>query len=116
MNKVQSEPLNIGVLFSQKGGMDVSENAHPQEIILACAEINAAGGINGRLLTPVILDPQGDDKRYAELAADLLLKHRVNAIVGCCFSSSRKVVLPVIERFNGMVFFPSVYEGFEYSP
>lgn len=116
MNQVQSDPLNIGVLFSQKGVMDVSESAHLQGILLACAEINAGGGISGRLLTPVILDPQGDDKRYAELAADLLLKHRVNAIFGCCLSSSRKAVLPVIERFNGMLFYPSVYEGFEYSP
>jgi ABC-type branched-subunit amino acid transport system substrate-binding protein len=113
---VQSDPLKIGVLFSQKGAMDVSECAHLQGILLACAEINAAGGIGGRQLTPVILDPQGDDKRYAELATDLLLKHRVNAIFGCCLSSSRKAVLPVIERFNGILFYPSVYEGFEYSP
>lgn len=110
------ETIKVGVLFSQSGPMAVSENAHLQGILLACDEINSAGGAGGRMIEPVILDPAGSDQRYAQLATELLLKHRVDAIFGCCLSTSRKAVLPVVERFNGILFYPSVYEGFEYSP
>jgi ABC-type branched-subunit amino acid transport system substrate-binding protein len=110
------ETIKVGVLFSQSGTMAVSENAHLQGILLACDEINAAGGAGGRMIEPIILDPAGSDQRYAQLATELLLKHGVDAIFGCCLSTSRKAVLPVVERFNGILFYPSVYEGFEYSP
>ncbi len=110
------EPFSFGVLLSQSGVMDVSETAHLRGILLACEEINAGGGVNGHPLSPIIVDPKGDDRMYAELATELLLGAKVNAIFGCCLSSSRKVVLPVVERFNGVLFYPSVYEGFEYSP
>jgi len=111
-----NEPIRIGVLFSQTGPMAVTENAHLQGILLACEEINSTGGINESELEPIILNPEGDDQRYAELATELLLKHRVNTIFGCCLSTSRKAVLPIIDRYNGVLFYPSVYEGFEYSP
>ncbi len=111
-----SESIRIGVLFSQTGPMAVTENAHLQGILLACEEINASGGLGGFILEPIILNPKGDNQRYAEMATELLLKHRVNTIFGCCLSTSRKVVLPIIERYNGVLFYPSVYEGFEYSP
>lgn len=111
-----SESIRIGVLFSQTGPMAVTENAHLQGILLACEEINANGGLGGYKLEPIILNPKGDNQRYAEMATELLLKHRVNTIFGCCLSTSRKVVLPIIERYNGVLFYPSVYEGFEYSP
>lgn len=113
---MEQEKLKLGVLFSQSGPMAVTEHAHLQGVLLACEEINEAGGVGGRHLDPIILDPKGDDRRYAELAAELLLKHQANCIIGCCLSSSRKAVLPVIERFNGVLFYPSVYEGFEYTP
>jgi branched-chain amino acid transport system substrate-binding protein len=96
--------------------MAVSENAHLQGVLLACDEVNNEGGISGRPLDPILLDPEGDDRRYAEMATELLLTHRVNFIFGCCLSSSRQAVLPIVERFNGVLFYPSVYEGFEYSP
>lgn len=111
-----SKPIKIGVLFSQTGPMAVTEKAHLQGTILACEEINQSGGINGSKLEPIILNPGGDNQQFAELATELLLKHRVNTIFGCCLSSSRKAVLPIIERYNGVLFYPSVYEGFEYSP
>lgn len=110
------EPFSFGVLLSQSGVMDVSETAHLRGILTACEEINARGGIDGHLLSPIIVDPKGDDRKFAELATELLLREKVNVIFGCCLSSSRKVVLPVVERFNGVLFYPSVYEGFEYSP
>ncbi|EPJ49477.1 MAG: hypothetical protein OFPII_01420 [Osedax symbiont Rs1] len=107
--------INIGVLFSQSGPMAVSETAHLQGVLLACDEINAGGGVKGQQLNPIILDPEGDDRKYSEMATQLLLQYRVHAIFGCCLSSSRKAVLPIVERFNGILFYPSVYEGFEYS-
>lgn len=113
---MDGEKIKIGVLLSRSGNMAVSENAHLQGILLACDEINGEGGIVGRPLDPIILDPEGEDRRYAELATELLLTHRVNFIFGCCLSSSRQAVLPIVERFNGVLFYPSVYEGFEYSP
>lgn len=113
---MSEDTIRIGVLFSQIGPMAVSENAHIRGILLACEEINAAGGIAGKLLDPLILDPAGSDEKYADLATELLVKHRVNAIFGACLSTSRKAVVPVVERFNGVLFYPSVYEGFEYSP
>lgn len=108
--------VKIGVLFSQSGPMAVTENAHLRGVLLACEEINAAGGVLGRPLDPVILDPAGSDDGFATLATELLVRHRANVIFGACLSTSRKAVLPVVERFNGVLFYPSVYEGFEYSP
>lgn len=113
---MKQSPFSFGVLFSQSGTMAVTETAHLQGILLACEEINNAGGINNRLLDPIILDPKSDASTYARMTIELLLRHNVNVIFGCCLSSSRKRVLPIVERFNGVLFYPSVYEGFEYSP
>lgn len=113
---MEVEKIKIGVLFSQTGSMAVTENAHLQGIILACEEINNNGGIKGSEIEPIILNPEGDDRLYAEMATELLIKHKVSTIFGCCLSSSRKAVVPIVERFNGILFYPSVYEGFEYSP
>lgn len=110
------DKIKIGVLFSQSGPMSVTENAHLQGTLLAIEMINTSGGIDGKLIDPIIKNPQGDDQRYAEMATELLLIDRVNFIFGCCLSSSRKAVLPMVERHNGILFYPSVYEGFEYSP
>src|SRR6056297_4298643 len=108
--------IKVGVLFSQSGPMAVTEQALLRGTLLAIEEINAAGGIEGRQIDPVILDPAGNDQRYAQLATELLLSEGANVIFGCCLSDSRKRVLPIVERFNGLLFYPSVYEGFEYSP
>ena len=108
--------IRIGVLFSQSGPMRVTESAHLEGIVLACAEINEGGGIDGMPIEPVLLDPAGDDARYASMAVELMVEHQVRALFGCCLSSSRKRVVPQIERFDGVLFYPSVYEGFEYSP
>lgn len=116
VNPMETDTIKIGVLFSQTGTMAVTENAHIQGILLACEEINSTGGVDGYPLEPIILNPDGDDRQYAEMATELLLKHKVNTIFGCCLSTSRKAVVPVVERFNGVLFYPSVYEGFEYSP
>jgi branched-chain amino acid transport system substrate-binding protein len=83
---------------------------------LAIEEINGAGGVNGRELVPVIYDPQSEDGRFARLADRLLCEDGVSTIFGCYTSSSRKAVLPIVERRNGLLWYPTLYEGFEYSP
>lgn len=113
---MENDTVKIGVLFSQTGKMAVTENAHIKGVLLACEEINEAGGIGGKQISPVLMNPDGDDRKYAEMATDLLVNHGINSIFGCCLSTSRKAVLPIVERFNGILFYPSVYEGFEYSP
>lgn len=96
--------------------MAVTETAHINGVLLACEEINTSGGIGGRQIEPILMNPDGDDRKYAEMATDLLVNYGVKTIFGCCLSTSRKAVLPLIERFDGVLFYPSVYEGFEYSP
>jgi ABC-type branched-subunit amino acid transport system substrate-binding protein len=110
------EPWRVGVLFSQTGVTAVIEETQLRGTLLAIEEINAAGGINGRELLPVIYDPASVDRDFARLADRLLSEDGVSTIFGCYTSSSRKAVLPVVERRNGLLWYPTLYEGFEYSP
>lgn len=82
----------------------------------AIDQINAAGGIAGRELEPVIYDPASDNNLFQAYAYRLLVEDGVRTIFGCYASSSRKAVLPLVERLNGLLWYPTVYEGFEYSP
>jgi len=111
-----SEPWRVGVLFSQTGVTAVIEETQLRGTILAIEEINAAGGINGREVVPVIYDPASEEDRFARLAKRLLIDDGVSTIFGCYTSSSRRAVLPVVERLNGLLWYPTLYEGFEYSP
>lgn len=113
---MKDNSIKVGVLFSQTGKMAVTETAHINGVLLACEEINASGGIHGLPIEPILMNPDGDDRAYAEMATDLLVNYGVKTIFGCCLSTSRKAVLPLIERFDGILFYPSVYEGFEFSP
>jgi branched-chain amino acid transport system substrate-binding protein len=106
----------VGILFSRSGVMAVSETEHFLGTVLAIEQINAAGGVLGRLLEPVALDPKSDPEEYRRLADHLLLEEGVSVIFGCSTSSSRKAVLPAIERRNGLLWYCSLYEGFEFSP
>jgi len=83
--------------------------------LFAISEINAAGGIDGRPLLPIHVDPQSHPQRYRELATALIVDHKVQVIFGCYLSSSRKAVVPVVEKWNRLLFYPTLYEGFEYS-
>lgn len=76
---------------------------------------NARGGLLGRPIEPVIVNPHSDAKAYAELAGKLISEHKVAAIFGCWSSASRKEVLPIVERDNALLFYPSQYEGEEAS-
>jgi branched-chain amino acid transport system substrate-binding protein len=96
--------------------MEVPERQHLEGALLAIDEINESGGVLGRPLEALHYDPESDLGRYRELADRLLTEDAVTVIFGCCTSSSRKVVLPSVERRNGLLWYPTLYEGFEYSP
>ncbi|HEX7686690.1 MAG TPA: transporter substrate-binding domain-containing protein [Burkholderiaceae bacterium] len=106
----------VGILYSRSGATSVTESEHFFGTTLAVEEINAAGGVLGRPLLPVAYDPKGDSGEYRRLANRLVIDDDVNVIFGCSRSSSRKAVLPVVERNNALLWYCSFYEGFEYSP
>jgi len=106
----------IGVLYSRSGVTGTTESQHFFGTVLAVEEINALGGVLGRPLEPVVYDPRSDAEEYRRLAARLLLDDEVNVIFGGCTSHCRKAMLPVVERSNALLWYASVYEGFEYSP
>ena len=114
--EISSEPWRVGILFSQSGVMAVIEETQLRATLLAIDEINQAGGVNGRELVPVIYDPESDTQTYALCAKRLMIEDGVTMIFGCYTSSSRKAVLPVVERLNGLLWYPTLYEGFEFSP
>jgi ABC-type branched-subunit amino acid transport system substrate-binding protein len=111
-----SAPWRVGVLFSQSGVMAVIEETQLRATLLAIDEINQAGGVNGRELVPIMYDPESDTQAYALCAKQLMIEDGVNMLFGCYTSSSRKAVLPVVERLNGLLWYPTLYEGFEFSP
>lgn len=115
MNARSNEPVRVGVLFSQTGVTSVIERSERLGTMLAVEEINDAGGVNGRELQVISYDPQSRPKTYAALAKRLLLEDRVGVILGCYMSSTRKAVIPVVERWGGLLLYPTLYEGFEYS-
>ena len=106
----------IGVLYSRTGVTAATESEHFFGTVLAIEEINAAGGVEGRLLDPVAYDPKSDPDEYRRLATRMVQQDDVTVLFGCSTSSSRKAVLPAIERHNALLWYCSIYEGFEYSP
>jgi branched-chain amino acid transport system substrate-binding protein len=111
-----SGPWRIGVLFSRTGFMSVIEETQYQGTLLAVEEVNDAGGVCGCELVPVAYDPASDSMAYGHYAKRLMVEDQVRTIFGCYTSSSRKAVLPVVERLNGLLWYPTLYEGFEASP
>jgi branched-chain amino acid transport system substrate-binding protein len=105
----------VGVLFSETGVTAAVERSQLQATLLAIDEINAAGGILDRPLEPVRYDPESNPKRFRALAEQLLGGDRVRLVFGCYMSSTRKAVLPVVEAHRALLFYPTLYEGFEYS-
>lgn len=109
------EPIKIGVLHSLSGTMAISEVSLRDVVLMAVEEINAAGGVLGRRIQPVVVDPASNWDLFAEKSKQLLLVDKVAAVFGCWTSVSRKSVLPVFERNNGLLFYPVQYEGEECS-
>jgi branched-chain amino acid transport system substrate-binding protein len=106
----------IGILFSETGATAAIEQTMINGSMLAIEEINSSGGVLGRPLRAVTYDPQSQAKKYRELAIRMLAEDQVKIIFGAYMSSCRKAVLPEIEAHRGLFFYPTFYEGFEFSP
>jgi len=109
------EAIKIGVLHSLSGTMAISEVSLRDVVLMAVEEINAKGGVLGRQIKPVVVDPASNWDLFAEKAKQLLLQDKVAVVFGCWTSVSRKSVLPVFEKNNGVLFYPVQYEGEECS-
>jgi urea transport system substrate-binding protein len=107
--------VKIGVLHSLSGTMAISEVSLRDAVQMAVDEINASGGVLGKKIEPVIVDPASDWDLFAEKSKELLMDKKVAAVFGCWTSVSRKSVLPVFEENNGLLFYPVQYEGEESS-
>jgi len=110
-----AEPIRIGVLFSETGVTSVIERSERMGTLLAAEEINEHGGIHGRPIELVSRDPASDPTRFAQLAERLILEDGVRIILGCYMSSTRKAIIPVVEKWHALLMYPTLYEGFEYS-
>ena len=108
-------PWKVGVLFSRTGPLAVIEETQLRGTILAINEINDQGGVNGRPIEAVYYDPASDASAFGQYAKRMMVEDGVNTIFGCYSSSSRKSVVPIVERLNGLLWYPTVYEGFEFS-
>jgi urea transport system substrate-binding protein len=109
------EPIKVGILHSLSGTMAISEVSLRDVTLMAIEEINAAGGVLGRKVEAVVVDPASNWPLFAEKAKQLLVQDKVSVVFGCWTSVSRKSVLPVFEKENGLLFYPVQYEGEECS-
>ena len=107
--------IKIGVLHSLSGTMVISETTLKDTILMMVDDINKKGGLLGKKVEAVVVDPASNWPLFAEKARDLLSKEKVAAVFGCWTSVSRKSVLPVFEELNGLLFYPVQYEGEESS-
>ncbi|MHA7679748.1 urea ABC transporter substrate-binding protein [Cupriavidus sp. PET2-C1] len=109
------EPIKIGILHSLSGTMAISETSLKDVALMTIDEINKSGGVLGRKLEPVVVDPASNWPLFAEKARQLITKDKVAVTFGCWTSVSRKSVLPVYEELNSLLFYPVQYEGEEMS-
>lgn len=110
-----NDPVRVGILYSATGTTSTIGQSQLQGAQLAIDEINEAGGLLGRELVAVRYDPASTPARYAALAEQLIVQDGINVIFGCYMSSSRKAVIPIVEKWNRLLFYPTLYEGFEFS-
>ena len=114
-----ADTVKVGILHSLSGTMAISETSLKDVLLFTFNEINMAGGIKAGdksyMIEPVIVDPASNWPLFAEKAEQLLTKDKVSVVFGCWTSVSRKSVLPVFERLNGLLFYPVQYEGEELS-
>jgi branched-chain amino acid transport system substrate-binding protein len=109
------DPIKVGVLFSNTGTTSAVERSQLAGTLFAIEEINAAGGIDGREIQPVHRDPHCNPREFRILAEELVQQEKVNVIFGCYMSSTRKAVIPVVEKWQRLLMYPTLYEGFEFS-
>jgi urea transport system substrate-binding protein len=109
------DTIKIGILHSLSGTMAISETILKDLMLMEVAEQNAKGGLLGKKIEPVVVDPASNWPLFAEKARELISKDKVAAVFGCWTSVSRKSVLPVFEELNGLLYYPLEYEGEESS-
>ena len=107
--------IKVGILHSLSGTMAISETVLKDVALMTIDEINAKGGVLGKKLEPVVVDPASNWPLFAEKAKQLISQDKVAVMFGCWTSVSRKSVLPVVEELNGLLFYPVQYEGEELS-
>ena len=110
-----ADTIKVGVLHSLSGTMAISETTLKDTVLMLIEEQNKKGGVLGKKLEPVVVDPASNWPLFAEKMRGLLTKDKVDVTFGCWTSVSRKSVLPVVEELNGILFYPVQYEGEESS-
>lgn len=115
ISAVAGDTIKVGVLHSLSGTMAISETTLKDTVLMMVEEQNKKGGLLGKKLEAVVVDPASNWPLFAEKARELLTQEEVDVIFGCWTSVSRKSVLPVIEELNGLMFYPVQYEGEESS-
>ena len=111
----QDKTIKVGILHSLSGTIAIIERSLHNAELLAIDEINAKGGILGRKIEPIVEDPKSEVRLFKEKAEKLILKDKVVAVLGCYTSASRQSVLPVFEKYNGVLLYPTLYEAQECS-
>ena len=109
------DKIKVGVLFSQTGVTSKVERTQMNATLLAIEEANEKLSATGSIIEPIVYDPASKPLRYRHLAERLLRDDRAAIIFGCYMSSARRAVVPVVERWNALLCYPTFYEGFEYS-
>ncbi len=109
----QDETIKVGILHSLSGTMAISETTLKDAMLMLIEEQNKKGGVNGKMLEAVVVDPASDWPLFAEKARELIEGNGVDVVFGCWTSVSRKSVLPVFEELNSLLFYPVQYEGEE---
>lgn len=110
-----AETIKVGVLHSLSGTMAISETTLKDTVLMLVDDLNKKGGLLGKKVEAVVVDPASDWPLFAEKARELLTVQKVDVIFGCWTSVSRKSSLPVLEELNGLMFYPVQYEGEESS-
>ena len=110
-----ADTIKVGVLHSLSGTMAISETTLKDTVLMLIEEQNKKGGLLGKKIEPVVVDPASNWPLFAEKMRGLLTKDKVDVTFGCWTSVSRKSVLPVVEELNGLLFYPVQYEGEESS-
>src|SRR5678816_3651796 len=110
-----ADTIKVGVLHSLSGTMAISETTLKDTVLMLIDEQNKKGGLLGKKLEAVVVDPASDWPLFAEKARELISQDKVAAVFGCWTSVSRKSVLPVFKELNGLLFYPVQYEGEELS-
>src|SRR3954454_13298980 len=104
LGHASEETIKVGILHSLSGTMAISESVLKDTVLMLIADQNKKGGLLGRKLEPIVVDPASDWGAFAEKTTDLLVKEKVAVVFGCWTSLSRKAVLPIFEQHNGLLY------------